>query len=946
MASRVVRRLGLVLLVLFSPALALAQQGSATLQGIVIDESQGVLPGATITVQNEETGVTRSTVTDPAGQYRLPAISIGTYTVRVELAGFAAEERKGVRLLVGQEVQVNFTMKLSSVAETVTVAGEAPLVDTQRSQVSATIDDKQIQQLPLLSRNFLALAALVPGAGRNTSITGTQPLQIGGADSRYNYTTIIDGGDVDDDIWGAPVQSFIQDSIQEFQVVTNRFDAEYGKALEAVLNVVSKSGTNKFSGSAFGFFRDDKFKAKNFFERVKPEFDQQRAGGTLGGPVVLNRTHFFGAYEYVNANRPITVAIPASSPLSQFNGTFPAYTRTHLVSGRLDHQLSPTNMLMIRALYEHNSAQGGFGGTAAQSTGVTNKRTSYSILAQETSTIGTRIVNDFRYQFRVTDVNPVPNSSASTEIRPSGLIGASVFYSEEARHRNQLYNTMYFTLPNHNIKVGGELTFMNTQYCACAEQNGLFVFATDQPFNPAVPSTAPVYFEQSINPPDTPLSDTYFGLFFQDDWRVTDKLTLNLGLRWDVDMRVKDSETMEAAFALPRNQSLRGVLDEDPGVNWNMVDPRFGFAYAASPRLVVRGGVGIYHSRARMFMQELALQQLTGNGFFAIVTDPQRLRLYPDTNAILGGSPEAFAATGARAMSNVIANDFQLPYAVNATLGFTRQLGETIGLTVDGIYSHSLHTFQKRVLNLPDSFSPANPAGTARNPYKYGFGRIQIQTTDGQVWYKALNVGVNKRFSNRYSGQVSYTLSKATQLGANTHFYTPSQAIGGEDRGPTLNDMRNKLTVAGTVMLPLGFQASTIVIYNDGQPYEIRAGADLDGDGTTIGDRPAGLALNQGGTDSQSNLDLINAFRAGRGLAPVTLEQLGKRYNYVDVDARLTKIFNLGGARTLELMAEVFNLFNRVNYNNPNGILTSSTFLQVSSTQPGREGQFAVRLRF
>jgi hypothetical protein len=158
--------------------------------------------------------------------------------------------------------------------------------------------------------------------------------------------------------------------------------------------------------------------------------------------------------------------------------------------------------------------------------------------------------------------------------------------------------------------------------------------------------------------------------------------------------------------------------------------------------------------------------------------------------------------------------------------------------------------------------------------------------------------------------------------------------------------MRNKLTVAGTVMLPLGFQASTIVIYNDGQPYEIRAGADLDGDGTTIGDRPAGLALNQGGTDSQSNLDLINAFRAGRGLAPVTLEQLGKRYNYVDVDARLTKIFNLGGARTLELMAEVFNLFNRVNYNNPNGILTSSTFLQVSSTQPGREGQFAVRLRF
>ena len=946
MASRVVRQLGLALLVLLSPALASAQQGAATLQGHVKDDSSAVVPGVSITVRNEETGVTRSTVTDLSGAYRLPAISTGVYTVTAELSGFAVDTQKGVRLLVGQEVQVDFTMKPSTVAETVTVAGRATLVDTQRSQVSATIEEKQIQELPLLSRNFLALAALVPGAGRNTSITGTQPLQIGGADSRYNYTTIIDGGDVDDDIWGAPVQSFIQDSIQEFQVVTNRFDAEYGKALEAVLNVVSKSGTNKFSGTAFGFFRDDAFKAKNYFEKVKPDFNQQRAGGTIGGPIVQNQTHFFGAYEYVNANRPITVAIPASSPLSQYNGTFPAPNRSHLFSGRVDHQLSSANTLMVRGLYEHNSTQGGFGGTSAQTTGVTTKRTSYSILGQETATLGTRTVNDFRYQFRVTNVHAVPNSSAATEIRPSGTIGTSVYYSEEARHRNQIYDTVYFTLAKHNIKLGGELTFMNTQYCACAEQNGLFVFATDQPFNPAVPSTAPVYFEQSIAPPDTPLSDSYFGLFFQDDWHVADKLTLNLGVRWDVDTRVKDGDTMKAAFALDRNQSLRGVLDEDPGINWNMIDPRFGFAYAASQRLVVRGGVGIYHSRARMFMQELALQQLTGNGFFAIVTDPQRLRLYPDTNAILGGSPEVFAATGARAMSNVIANDFELPYAVNATLGFTRQFGDTVGLTVDGIYSHSLNTFQKRVINLPDSFSPSNPAGTARNPYKYGFGRIQAQTTDGQIWYKGLNVGLNKRFSKRYQGQISYTLSKATLLGANTHYYTPSQAIGGEDRGPTLNDMRNKLTVAGTVMLPLGFQASTIVIYNDGPPYEIRAGVDLDGDGTTIGDRPVGLALNQGGIASQTNLDIINGFRAGRGLAPVTLEQLGKRYNYLGVDARLTKVFSLGGARAIELMAEVFNLFNRVNYGSPNGLLTSSTFLQVSSSQSGREGQLAVRLRF
>ena len=191
--------------------------------------------------------------------------------------------------------------------------------------------------------------------------------------------------------------------------------------------MVSKSGTNNLSGSAFGFFRDAKLKAKNYFETAKPAFDQQRAGGTTGGPIVQNKTHFFGAYEYVNANRPLTVAIPSTSPLSQYNGTFPATNRSNLVSGRVDHQLSATNSLMVRALYEHNSSQGGFGGTAAQTTGVTTARTSYSILGQETATLGSHIVNDFRYQFRLTDVNAIPNSSAPTEIRPSGTIGTATY---------------------------------------------------------------------------------------------------------------------------------------------------------------------------------------------------------------------------------------------------------------------------------------------------------------------------------------------------------------------------------------------------------------------------------------------------------------------------------------------------------------------------------------
>lgn len=947
MPNGLLRSLGPVLLfLLLVPSVAAAQQGNAILEGVVVDESGAALPGVAVTARNEETGTTRSIVTDGVGRYRMPAIQSGVYAIKVELPGFKAEGRAGLRLTVGQQATLDFTMKVGALEETVTVAGEAHIIDTQRSHVSATIEEKEIQQLPLLSRNFLSLAALVPGGGRNTSITGTQPLQIGGSDSRYNYTTIIDGGDLDDDVWGAPVQSFIQDSIKEFQVITNRFDAEYGKALEAVLNVVSKSGTNDLTGTAFGFFRDDRIKSKNYFEKVKPPFDQQRAGGTMGGPIVHNRTHYFGAYEFVNENRPATVSIPAASPLSRFNGTFAAGNKRHLGTGRVDHQIARSYSLMVRGLYEDFSSLGAFGGTTTYSGGRTQKRKSSSILAQQTSIFSSHVVNDFRFQYRNTDVKNVPNSAEPTESRPSGTMGSPTFLQQEARHRYQFYDTVYFTLPQHNVKAGGEVTFMETSYCACSQQTGAFVFGTDEPFNAADPRTWPVRFSQSINLAPLPLPDKYFGMFLQDDWKITNRLTLNLGVRWDVDMRVRDNETMKKAFQLPRNQSLKGVLSESPGLDLNNIDPRFGFAYSVSPKMVVRGGAGLYHSRARMFMQALALDQLTSTSFVAVVTDPERLRNYPNIDAILGGSPEQFAATGLRSMSNVIGDDFQIPYAENATLGFTRQFGETMALNVDAVYSHSLRDFQKRVLNLPDSFSATNRAGTAANPYKYGFGQILVQVTDGRTVYTGLHVGLSKRMSNRYQGQVSYSLSQALLRGANTHFYTPSKAIGGVDRGPTLNDMRHKLSVSGMVNLPLGIQASTILVFNSGPPYRIVAGVDLDGDGTTIEDRPEGLALNQGGTASEANLAIINAFRQGRGLSTVTLDQLGKRYNYVNLDARLTKIVRLGGKRSFELMAEVFNLLNRTNFSTPNGTLTSATFLEVSSAADNREAQLGIRFRF
>jgi hypothetical protein len=362
---------------------------------------------------------------------------------------------------------------------------------------------------------------------------------------------------------------------------------------------------------------------------------------------------------------------------------------------------------------------------------------------------------------------------------------------------------------------------------------------------------------------------------------------------------------------------------------------------------VVRGGWGLYHSRARMFMQNLQETSLLSDSFVAVVTDPNQLQYYPDINAILGGSPEDYASTGARSLFNIMANDLQLPYANNFSLGFTKTFGQHTSLAVDGVHSLSVHDFQKRIANLPENYSPSQPAGSAANPWPIpGFGIILNQVTDARTKYDALQVGLTHRRSSGFQAQLAYTWSQAELNGANTHYFTPSKARDADDRGPTLGDMRHKGALNAVVPLPWDLQISGVLIANSGPPYRIIAGADLDGDSLATEDRPEGLPMNSGGTESQSNLDIINAFRQSRGLSPVTLDQIAKRYPYFSVDMRLTKFITLHNQVRLELLAEVFNLFNRTNFASPNGTLTSSGFLTLTSDYGPRELQLAARLRF
>src|SRR2546423_2199796 len=285
-------RLRLVTLVVFGAGSMPAHaQGGASMGGVVKDDSGGALPDATVNIVNTSTGAAQTLAAGPSGNYRAVNLPPGPYQIAVELSGFATA-RKAVTLNVGVESIADFTLGVAKLAESVTVTGESPLIEVSKATPSSVVNGEQLANLPVLDRNFLVVAQILPGAAPMTNLAVTTRFAVtkfgGVADQRNGYTTIIDGSTVDDATWGTPVINMTQDAVQEFKVFRNQFDAQYGAALNAVVNVVSKSGTNRFGGTGYYFGRDKNLNAKNALATTVPPFSQSRLGGTAGGPLALN----------------------------------------------------------------------------------------------------------------------------------------------------------------------------------------------------------------------------------------------------------------------------------------------------------------------------------------------------------------------------------------------------------------------------------------------------------------------------------------------------------------------------------------------------------------------------------------------------------------------------------------------------------------------------------
>jgi outer membrane receptor protein involved in Fe transport len=920
---------------------ATAQVVGANLSGTVLDQSKAALPGVTVTIRNTATGREQVLVTDDQGRFRAVALQPGPYEITAELAGFGTAKR-GVTLVIGGDVRADLEMGVANLQETVTVSGAAPLIEATKSAPSTTIVSDQIQALPVLERNFLSLAQMMPGAAPNYTSKFSRVKFGGPADQRNGYTTIVDGGDLDDAIWGDPTVNISQDAVQEFKVFRNQFDAQYGAALAAVVTVVTRSGTNDLSGTGYFFGRDDSLNARNAFQRSVPVYEQQRTGGSIGGPIFRNRSHFFGAYEFNHVDNQKIIALPASNPFSaRENGEFAAGSREHMAVVKLNHRFTDNTSAFLRYAFDDQWATR-TGNPSSDIANVNDSSKMHSLIGEQSWVLSNTMVNTLRGHYMWNEVATLPVSFGPGEVRPSVTTGqnftAPQFFP---RTRLQLFESFYMTKGRHDIKAGGDYTYAQHTYDAHFYENGQWQFGTDAAFNPNNQATWPFAFVmQTTGVYD--YNSHIMAAYLQDDWRVSNKLTVNLGLRYDLDTNLRMNAVYKQALADPQYAGLDNFVSNDRGNDYNNFQPRLGFTYdiSGTGTLVARGGWGMYVTRHRHYFGLTAQDRLLGVA--VRIEDLNLLRNYPSIDGVLGGrSLSDFVSSGAARSLYVIPDDYVLPQSQNTTLGIGWQINDNTGLDVDFVRAYGYNQLGAFDLNLPAEgrISATNPRPVRQ------FTEVKSLENFSKSWYHALETQLRMRPRGLDSLQVSYTLSRSYRDGVDHYQTYPGTMRTPQEKGYSNMDSRHNLSIAGATTVPWGIQVSGIVRALSGTPYNASAGFDIDGDGQNQNDRPLGLPSTVGREKVSQSLQIINELRASRNLAPITEDHL-KLEPFITVDLRLNKRVGVASSQ-LELFLESYNLLNRVNYaGGGNGSIISPAFLIRNAARDARQIQLGARISF
>jgi hypothetical protein len=976
------------------PPLAAGQAGQASVVGQVNDKSGAVVVGATVTLVSSSTGLTRTVQSGTDGAFNITNLPPGPYTVTANQAGFA-QHKSDVVLLAGTSTNLNFALAPGGSQQSVTVQGLAPAIETNSATLHQTVTPQQVESLPINGRDFSTLAALVPGATTGNQAvnqnfdpthSNSPAISINGQSGRNLYMTI-DGADNTDIFMGGQNITLSLEAVQEFEVITHDPKAEFGRGIGGVVNVVTKSGSNNFHGSAFGFFRTDALQSIDpisaSLKKSKPPFSSQQMGGTIGGPLVKDRLFFFYSYERDQNN---------TSRVFNTSGAFPSLDgtvtkqpfRQNLNLVRFDFRASEKHSLFLRYAQEGNVRSNEFFSDLESPDSTANETNKFhDVSVGLTSVLSSNKVNDLHlhYQYWNDDLrNTASSLNLPTIILPSASFGASQAGTQNpAELTDQISDDFSWTRGRHTIRFGANFVYQPHEGISGDFRHNRYAFATndyDPVTNTILPGNSLANFRTWSSPDfnivNKPL--LHSGFYAQDDIRLK-RLTISAGLRYDFvhNLFYYRGTVAEQLVQQFHNEVPGGPSRATPHDTNNAFAPRVAFAFdvRGDGRTVIRGGYARIYDEAAIpagsLFADLEVPQVDGAEPFNFVFVPGSIASFFNIPCSASQpiaapcTPTAFSGTFPFSFPQgfVTSPDMSVAKSDQGNIGISHQLagdGPLAGLVLelDGVYNYSSDLAQGRNLNycinndpvcLSGAFTPTGvnfPQAGPYDPLTNLPRQIFLFDSTGRADYRALMFSARRNFAKRWQLSANYTLSRSQSDTDQFEFVVLDQrrphAPG--EFGPSNWDETHRGVISGSVDLGWGFQFSTIFTAASARPY---TGALLNDDANNDGVPTVFGAINNGPGGSRIE-NVANG------------DRVGQRGHYrgtptISWDIRLLKGIRLGrisDRARLEGLFEVFNLTNHSNYgqNYFDAIDQPNFGKPINIITPPRTAQLGVRFSF